>query len=96
MEKDNFKTDVMFRVESDGAILAVFPHDVETNAGHVAAYTNKGQHTTVDYNYCIKNCKPAKPEQYADLKRELEGIWYSLNIVQRRSNNKYFRSYRNY
>ena len=94
MEKDNFKTDVMFRVERDGTILAVFPHKVQTKDGFVSCYDSVSGHNVMDYKY-RKHTKKGKPEQYADLKQELESIGYDLNIVQKQSRSKYLQSYRN-
>lgn len=89
--------DVIFRKEKSGylkgEIYALFPHKVETHEGHVMAYAHVGQHAHADYNYCIHSSVPAKPEEYADLKKELESIGYNLNVIQKQNRKKYLKSY---
>jgi hypothetical protein len=93
MKKDDFKTDVMFRIEKHGElkdeILAVFPHEVNDYKGNVVAYVHIGQHTSADYNYVLQRTRPAKEIDYMPLKRELESIGYNLKIVKKRNYNRY-------
>ena len=93
MTKDTFKTDVIFRKEKDGEILALFPHIVDTFTGYVMAYAHVGQHSPADYNHCIKISKPAKPEEYKDLLNELQGLGYNLRVIKRQSGRKYREAY---
>jgi len=91
MAKDTHITDVLFRkYKKTNEILALFPHVVESN-GFVTCYQHVGQHDTADYKYCVTTLTvPATPEEYADLKKELEdSIGYNLNVVKRRNWNKY-------
>jgi hypothetical protein len=93
MTKDTFKTDVIFRKEKDGEILALFPYVVDTLAGDVMSYAHLGQHGAASYNYCIRKSKPAKPEEYKDLFAELESLGYNLRVIKRQSGRKYSEAY---
>jgi len=83
MEKNNFKTDVMFRKEKDNTILAVFPYDIADQEGNIMGYAHLGQHTAVCWDFVLFDTKPAN--EFDDLKKELESIGYNLNIVKRRN-----------
>jgi hypothetical protein len=77
---------VRFYVEEEGNILAVFYKEVEkvptvgTNLT-LAAYSPIGQHTSATCEY-IRHLTLATPEQYKDLKAELEAYPYQyiLNV----------------
>jgi len=56
--------------------------DVGANYGRVMSYMHVGQHGEADIGY-IRSCKLATPEQYADLKKELESMDYDLSIRKR-------------
>lgn len=43
-------------------------------------YAHIGQHSTCHTDYFME-CEPATPEQYKDLKEELESIGYNLTII---------------
>ncbi len=87
------KTDVIFRKEKDGQILAVFPHEVD-NSHFVMCYAHLGQHSSCDYDYCLTRTTPAIAEEFEDLKNELTlSVGYNLNIIKRRNYNKYLKSY---
>lgn len=82
MEKDEFTTKVIFKIEApceiEGRklprdIVAFFPENM-------MCYSHIGQHSEYSVEYC-HDCKPATPEQYADLKAELESIGYNLEVV---------------
>ena len=75
--------DVMFR-KFQGEILAIFPH-TKHHTGFVLCYAHFGQHSEADYYGVVYNSRPAKEEEYQDLKKELEIIGYSLKIVNRRN-----------
>ena len=77
-------TKVVFRKFPNGDILALFPEVPET--GYTCScYMHIGQHGGADYTHCIRLTKPASPEEYADLKRELEAkpYEYSLTLINR-------------
>lgn len=89
---DQYTTDILFR-KWRGDIIALFPHEVCDYDGHVTSYMHVGQHGGADYKGIIRCSRPAKPEEYADLKRELENIGYRVNIVNRQNYDKYLHSY---
>jgi len=98
MEKDNYKTDIIFRVDNNrnfigSPVFALFPHEVSTLNGLVNCYQHVGQHSSAEYRHCIANSKPATPEEYKDLKEEMESIGYDINVVKKQNYDKYLKSY---
>jgi hypothetical protein len=89
MGKDDYVTEVIFRKEKDGDILALFPHEIDTLIGDIWCYAHVGQHSGADYDYCIQKSKPAKANEYQYLKEELESLGYNLKVIKRRNYNKY-------
>ena len=83
MERDAEKTRVVFRKYKDGDILALFPELSEGGAA-VESYMRIGQHSSADYNHCIRTTKPATPKEYKNLAIELTSIGYNLLIRKRR------------
>lgn len=83
-ERDKMDKDlVIFRKwKDDGEILALFP-ELEGNWGLCTCFSHVGQHATAEYHYCLSLSKPATPEEYADLQKELEDIGYNLKIRKR-------------
>lgn len=81
--KDN--TIVVFRAYKDnGDILALFPKERNYPNPHLCdSYQHIGQHSSADYVHCLRITRPAKPVEYADLKRELEAIGYTLTVKTR-------------
>jgi hypothetical protein len=77
---DQEVTRVVFRWwrESD-SVIALFP-DIEDRHGLVSSYMHVGQHGPADYMGIIANSRPATPEEYTDLKRELESAPYNYNL----------------
>jgi len=76
---------VAFRREKDGDITAVFPATPgTTDPSTMTCFAHVGQHSscTMEWYYTTK---PAKPEEYTDLKHELESKPYSyrLHVVKR-------------
>lgn len=82
-------TPVMFRVwqdKGDAEVFALFPADFADNYGDCcSSYQHIGQHCAANYHYCIQHSRPAKSEEYANLKIELERIGYILQVIQRAS-----------
>lgn len=78
-------TNVVFRVHKDGDVVALFPN-VEYRWPLCACYAHIGQHSGADYEHVIAQTKPATPEQYAALQRELESapFEYVLNVCTRK------------
>jgi hypothetical protein len=102
MEQDDFETLVVFRKykrkhkskccqETGGIeILALFPDIIEKPNGACSCYQHVGQHGSADYNYCIDELTiPAKPEEYKDLKEELESLGYKLKIRKKWMNKRW-------
>ena len=90
--------DIMFRKYRDKSaeILAVFPHEPHDRNGYfVTCYAHVGQHGGATMAHVHSATRPAKPDEYADLYRELQGIYErakfpgdavcQLRIIQRRS-----------
>lgn len=83
MEKDTFTTKVVFRKYKDnGAILALFP-EVDEGNYKCSCYERIGQHGSADYQHCISITKPAKPDEFESLKKELESRGYNLDIKKK-------------
>lgn len=84
-------TAVLFRMErNEGngeSCLAVFP-SIPADVGYtMSCYSHIGQHAGCTYKY-YRSTRPAAPEEYADLKRELESYGppdahYRLRVVSR-------------
>ena len=86
MEKDKHKTKVVFRVwkgEFEGDVIALFP-DIDEGHGSCSSYMHVGQHAPASYYHMITRTRPAKPAEYASLKRELENIGYNLDVRKKR------------
>lgn len=61
-------------------ILALFPEIQWDNNGNVASYAHIGQHSGADMDYILSISRNAEYGEYKDLKAELEGLGYKLNI----------------
>jgi hypothetical protein len=84
------KTKVIFRKWKNGTIDALFPelpHD--PNGFTCVAYSHVGQHSGADYHGVISQTKPAAPDEYAALARELTRIGYALDVVKREPRGAY-------
>lgn len=77
-------TPVIFkRAIEDGEIIAFFPQDTGTSDPYtMSCYVHNGQHCSGSIDY-LQQCKPAKPDEYAPLARELQRIGYRLTIRRR-------------
>ena len=98
MEKDKETTDMVFRVDKTkdfkGTVFALFPHEVCDFKGNVTSYQHVGQHGGANYGHCIATSRPATEKEYADLKKELEGFGYNINVLKKQHYYKYLKSYR--
>lgn len=65
-----------------GDVVAVFPDtEKDCRPGFVMTYEHVGQHSEASLEY-VDSLKPAPPEEYADLKRELEeSVGYELEVL---------------
>ena len=97
MKKDNYKTDMIFRVDTTrafkGIVFVLFPHEVANSKGNVLSYHHIGQHSPADYKYCIAKSRKATKEELEPLKSELESIGYNVNVISRQNYDKYLISY---
>lgn len=88
--QDTDQTIVVFRWD-DGEVCALFPEiQGDSNGRYCSCYAHVGQHGSADYTGYVARTRPATPDEYADLRAELESppYGYRLDIRQRR------RSYR--
>lgn len=78
---------VMFRKEKDGNVLAVFPRERAACATFDKLTFDKHGHGGADWNYIMQKTRPAKPAEYAALKRAMEAkpYEYKLRVVARRT-----------
>lgn len=84
MEQDAEKTIVVFRKWKKGegsGVIAIFP-ELLGNNHFCQMYEHIGQHGDGD-PLIVSRTLPATLEEYADLKAELEGIGYNLDMRQR-------------
>lgn len=73
------KTNVIFKKWEDGQIIALFPNDSFDLDGNITSYMHIGQHSGASPDLLFE-LESASPEEYKDLKEELESIGYKLNI----------------
>jgi hypothetical protein len=86
-------TKVIFRkwTGKNSGIIALFPEVAADNEGrYVDSYEAIGQHGGADYRGVIKATVPAKPSEFADLKRELKNIGYRLRIAKKHQGDRAF------
>jgi len=76
------ETLTIFRKFKEGDIIALFP-EIEHHWPFCSSYQHIGQHSGADYEGLIQITKPATPEEYNDLKTELESIGYNIKIRQK-------------
>ena len=85
---------VLFRKwrSGDKEIIALFP-DMRENDGTIGSFEHVGQHGGADYQLVLRQTTAATPEEYEDLKDELEDRGYNLRVMNRnqspRRNNRY-------
>lgn len=85
--KDKEITKVVFLMDKaedgiDSTPFALFPEDYYNESSlSFTCYSHVGQHSACHLSYA-RECKLATPEQYNDLKMELEGIGYNLNVLK--------------
>lgn len=84
MQQDTEKTKVVFRKFSDGEVIAMFYEDQRPSKyGTICmSYLQMGQHGEASLSL-VSDTKLATPEEYADLKEELESIGYNLDVRKR-------------
>lgn len=90
--------EVMYRKYTNkiGEVLALFPYMPHDSSGSlVACYAHLGQHGCAEVAHVMASTRPARPDEYADLHRELTQIYeltrfprdplFKLRIIKRRS-----------
>lgn len=82
-ENDEPVTKVLFLVNEkdpeNSDLFAYFPEET-SHGNYKTAYSHVGQHTSASPQYAEES-RPATPEEYADLKAELESIGYNLDVL---------------
>lgn len=83
------ETIVIFRKwyrRCDGTgIIALFPAEPWSGRDPmVTSYEHVGQHGAADYSGVLSRTKPASPDEYAALKRELESAPYHYQLAVRK------------
>lgn len=78
----SYSIDVIFRKWPDGTIDALFPYEAEFNY-KVQCYSRIGQHGIADYDHCIRQTKPASPDEYKSLYDELTSLGYIVTPIKR-------------
>ena len=84
MKKDKHKTKVIFRYWKNG-IIAIFPElPGDNNIYTCMSYKHTGQHGAYHPDGIIQESRLATPEEYNDLKIELETqVEYNLQIIKK-------------
>ena len=88
MEKDTEETKVIFRFwKLSQDIIAIFPELCGDSSPYTCqSYEHLGQHSSCDPCGIINNSRPARPDEYEDLKAELENHFgYNLKVIKRNS-----------
>jgi hypothetical protein len=91
LDTTNPVTDVCFRWCKDegtgrlpGECVALFPGLCGTNdPATCSMFVHNGQHGSADPMLTVRTTRPATPDQYEPLQRELEGRGYRLRLVSR-------------
>ncbi len=82
--EDRELTPVIFRVwpkSEGGGVIALFPTLPGTSDPHTCeSFEHVGQHGSAACHGVINRTRPAKPAEYAALKRELESAPYNYNL----------------
>lgn len=67
-------------------VFALFPTDPADNAGYLCgSYQHIGQHSSADYDLCIRKSRPATRREAAPLLAELRRIGYRPRVIRRAS-----------
>jgi hypothetical protein len=80
---DTFITPVVFRKFCDGDIIALLPDETNDKTHMVNSYMRIGQHGEADYTGIIRKTVPAKPSEYAALKKEMEKLGYVFKVCKK-------------
>jgi len=85
------KTKTIFRKFKDGEVIALFPETpTDLDGKYCNSYMHIGQHGSANYQGLLKDTVLATPEEYTELKRELETHYdYEIDVYQRRTRQMY-------
>ncbi len=75
---------VIFRTYRQGGDVIAILLDAPANPGYVMCYQHVGQHGEGQYFAIMAQTRPATVEEYAPLKRELEGVPYRYRLALRK------------
>jgi hypothetical protein len=86
MEKNNFKTRVVFRKYiGRQEFIALFPDEIADGRGNIMSYQKIGQHGAADYKGVIKQTCAIDPKNCNGLLEELLNIGYDVFPVKRKN-----------
>jgi hypothetical protein len=87
MKQQEFVDKVVFRKllgVGDQPVMAVFPEEPALDVDYLCAnFMHAGQPGACNPKNIVNNSRPATPEEYAALKRQLEDEGYILDVRQR-------------
>jgi hypothetical protein len=75
---DEYKTTVIFKKWQDGDVIALFPE--EKFGEYISSYMHVGQHSEAT-PALLNDLENATPQEFFDLKSELESIGYNLEVL---------------
>jgi hypothetical protein len=75
---------VVFRTYRQGGDVIAILLDAPATPGYVLCYQHVGQHGEGKYFTIMAQTRPATAEEYAPLKRELEGVTYRYRLALRK------------
>lgn len=81
MTEERTKVKVVFRV-IEGEVVAVMPEMPGTSEYDCTSYAHVGQHGAASLDL-LRSGRPARPDEYASLLRELDSIGYDVRVVKR-------------
>lgn len=82
--QDDSKTPTIFRAYRNGETIALFPTiPADIKAQHCQSYVHVGQHGAADPHHVISRTRPATPDEYGHLLRELREVGYAVRPVRR-------------
>jgi hypothetical protein len=88
MERDNYKTTIIFKKTHDGEIIAFMPYEPAAY-GNMLSYVHMGQHSEASIGF-YHECKPAIQDEYDELKNELENhCGYNVETKKRINYDRY-------
>jgi hypothetical protein len=85
MTESEPEVDVVFRIwpkREGGDVIALMPYEPH-NDRFCTSYQHVGQHGGAYYAGVIRDTKPATPDEYAPLLRELRQIGYRVRVIKR-------------